>query len=152
MIPFGAEAPPAVRQIIPWLALGHGIFNTLVMCCFCYQGWLGHVIRRHRLAGTRTPLPVVRRHRRFGPWLAGLGCAGFFAGLSLVVIDQGKVVAYPLHFSLGLALILTQVAAWAVSRKIKGSGAGGRSLHRLLGILILCLYPVQVFVGLGVLL
>ena len=152
MIPVGPEAPAAIRQIMPWLALGHGIFNTLVMAGFCYQGWLGHVIRRSRLAGARPPLPVVRRHRRLGPWLVLLGPAGFFAGLLLAVIDQGRVMAYPLHFSLGLALILAQGAAWTVSRKIKVSGAEGRGLHRSLGILILCLYPVQAFAGLGVLL
>jgi peptidoglycan/LPS O-acetylase OafA/YrhL len=152
MIPIGAETPQAVRGMLPWLALGHGIFNALVMLCFCCQGWLGHVIRRSRLAGGPAPLPMVRRHRRFGPWLVVLGWAGFLAGLIIVLIDEGRVAEHPLHFSLGLVIVLTQAGAFAASRKIRGRGPEGRGLHRLLGILILCLYPVQVFVGLGILL
>lgn len=152
MIPIGAEAPQSIRQMIPWLALGHGIFNALVLLCFCYQGWLGHGIRSNRLAGAPAPLSVVRRHRRLGPWLVVLGWAGFLAGVLIVLIDEGRVAEHPLHFSLGLAIVLTQTGAFAASRKIRGRGPEGRARHRLLGILILCLYPVQVFVGLGILL
>lgn len=153
MIPIGAETPQAIRLLIPWLALGHGTFNSLVMLLFCYQGWLGHVIRRHRLADAPAPLPVVRRHRRQGPWLVMLGWTGFVAGMVIVLLDKGKVVTpHPLHFSLGLSIVLTQGGAWLASRKIAGRGPEGRSRHRLLGILILCLYPIQVIVGLGVLL
>jgi len=153
MIPIGIDAPQAIRQLIPWLALGHGIFNSLVMLFFCYQGWLGHVIRRHRLAHAPAPLPVVRRHRRQGPWLVVLGWTGFVAGTVLVLIDKGRAgTPHPLHFSIGLAIVLTQGGAWAASRKITGRGPEGRSRHRLLGILVLCLYPVQVMVGLGILL
>ncbi|MBI5558153.1 MAG: DUF4079 family protein [Deltaproteobacteria bacterium] len=152
MIPIGAETPQAIRQIIPWLALGHGIFNALVMLFFCYQGWLGHVIRVNRLAGGPPPLPAVRRHRRFGPWLVVLGWSGFMAGLLIVLIDKGRVAAYPLHFSLGFSIVLAQAAAWGVSRKIKGRGLTGRAPHRLLGMLILSLYPLQVLIGLAILL
>lgn len=153
MIPIGAETPQAIRLLIPWLALGHGTFNSLVMLFFCYQGWLGHVIRRHRLAEIPAPLPVVRRHRRQGPWLVMLGWTGFVVGMTIALLDKGKVVTpHPLHFSLGLSIVLTQGGAWLASRKITGSGPEGRSRHRLLGILLLCLYPIQVIVGLGVLL
>lgn len=153
MIPIGTETPQAIRLMIPWLALGHGTFNALVMLLFCYQGWLGHVIRRHRLADTPVPLPVMRRHRWQGPRLVVLGWTGFVAGLVIVLFDKGRVVTpHPLHFSLGLSIVLTQGCAWAASRRITGRGPEGRSRHRLLGILILCLYPVQVLVGLGILL
>lgn len=152
MIPIGAEAPQALRLMIPWLALGHGLFNALVLLFFCYQGWLGHVVRRQRLAGAPAPVPVVRRHRRFGPRLVVLGWVGFAAGLAIVLVDKGRVVAHPLHFSLGLAIVLTQGGAWAASRTIKGRGPEGRGRHRRLGILLLCLYPVQAVVGLGILL
>jgi hypothetical protein len=81
-----------------------------------------------------------------------LGWTGFVVGLVLVLIDKGVVVAYPLHFSLGLTIVLTLAGVWAASRKITGRGPEGRSRHRLLGILLLCLYPVQVIVGLGILL
>ncbi|MEW6520891.1 MAG: DUF4079 family protein [Thermodesulfobacteriota bacterium] len=149
---FGAETQQVIRQMMPWLALGHGIFNVLVMVCFWYQGWLGHVVRRHRLAGEAPPLQTVRRHRRLGPWLVVSAAAGFLAGVLLVLLDRGRVIVYPLHFSLGLTLILVQGAAWAASRRIRARDAAGRGRHRLLGILILCLYPLQVLAGLGVLL
>ena len=150
MIPIGTDAPQAIRLMIPWFALGHGIFNSLVMLFFCYQGWLGHVIRRQRLAGGPAPLPVVRRHRRQGSWLVVFGWAGFFAGTVIALIDKGRVVTpHPLHFSLGLAMVLTLGGAWIASRQITGRGPEGRGCHRLLGILLLCLYPVQVMVGLG---
>jgi len=153
MLPLGAELPQAIRLLIPWLAVGHGIFNALVMLLFCYQGWLGHVILRHRLAGVPVPWPVVRRHRRQGPWLVVLGCTGFVAGTVIVFLDKGRMVTpHPLHFSLGLAIVLTLTGVWAASRKITGRGPEGRSYHRLLGILLLCLYPVQAVVGLGILL
>jgi len=153
MIPIGTEIPQAIRLMIPWLALGHGIFNALVMFFFCYQGWLGHVIRRHRLAGAPAPLSVVRRHRWQGPWFVVLGWAGFVAGTVIVLIDKGRVVTpHPLHFSLGLTIVLVLGGAWIASRKIMGRGPEGRSRHCLLGILLLCLYPVQVVVGLGILL
>jgi hypothetical protein len=152
MIPIGAAAPQALRQMLPWLALGHGLFNALVMLFFCYQGWLGHVIRRSRLAGGPPPLPVVRRHRWLGPRLVLLGLAGFLAGLLVVLVDEGRVAEHPLHFGLGLAIVLAQAGAFAASRHIRGRGPAGRGRHRLLGILILCLYPVQVIVGLGILL
>ncbi|MFA7383287.1 MAG: DUF4079 family protein [Desulfurivibrionaceae bacterium] len=152
MIPVSAEPQQAIRLLIPWLALGHGTFNSLVMLFFCYQGWLGHVIRRHRLADAPMPLPVVRRHRRQGPWLVILGWSGFIAGMLIVLLDKGSLLTYPLHFSLGLTIVLTQGGAWAASRRIKRRGPESRSRHRLLGILLLCLYPIQIIVGLGVLL
>ncbi|OGQ85458.1 MAG: hypothetical protein A2512_00450 [Deltaproteobacteria bacterium RIFOXYD12_FULL_56_24] len=152
MIPIGAETPQAIRLLIPWLALGHGTFNSLVMLFFCYQGWLGYVIRHHRLTDAPAPLPVMRRHRRQGPWLVMLGWTGFVAGMVIVLLDKGKVMTYPLHFSLGLAIVLIQGGAWAASRRIKGRGPEGRNRHRLMGILLLCLYPIQIIIGLGILL
>lgn len=152
MVPLGADIPLALRQMLPWFALGHGIFNTVVMLLFCYQGWLGHRIRSQRMAGASPPLTAVRRHRRAGPLLVILGAVGFFVGLTLVVVDKGKVIAFPLHFSLGLAIVLTQAAAYIVSRGIRAREATGRQLHRLLGIAILSLYPVQILAGLAILL
>lgn len=152
MIPVAADVPLMVRQMIPWFALGHGVFNAIVMLLFCHQGWLGHLIRRQRMAGAVPPLAAVRRHRRTGPLLVALSAAGFLAGLILVIVDEGKVVAYPLHFSLGLAIVLTQVAAYIVSRTIRAREATGRQLHRILGITTLCLFPVQTIAGLAILL
>ncbi|MFZ5798987.1 MAG: DUF4079 family protein [Desulfobulbus sp.] len=141
-----------VSQMLPWLALGHGIYNGVVMLLFGYQGWLGHLIRRQRRAGASPPMTAVRRHRRNGPILVVLGAAGFLAGLLLVLLDKGEIIAFPLHFGLGLAIVFAQLGAYAVSRTIRARAEAGRGLHRLLGIAILCLYPIQALVGLALLL
>jgi Protein of unknown function (DUF4079) len=124
----------------------------VVMLLFCYQGWLGHLIRKNRRAGAAAPMAAVRRHRRAGPLLVALSAAGFLAGLILVIVDKGKVVAYPLHFSLGLAIVLTQATAYAVSRTIRAREETGRQFHRILGITTLCLFPAQTMAGLAILL
>jgi len=80
------------KQLIPYLKLVHGSFNTLVMFLFLYQGRLGLKIRGQRKNG-KSPVifEVVRKHRRFGPIFVFMGFIGFFAGLMLVIFDQGRV-------------------------------------------------------------
>ena len=141
-----------IKLIVPWLALGHGIFNTLLMLLFFYQGWLGHVIRRERMAGAPAPLAAVRRHRKTGPMLAVLGMIGFCAGLFIVFIDKGTLVEYPLHLLTGLAIVLCLGTTYFISRRIRSSLSAFRTSHRVIGILILCFYPIQLFLGLGILL
>lgn len=147
-----ADVSLLIRQMLPWLAMGHGIYNGVVMLLFGYQGWLGHLIRQQRRAGASPPLKTVRRHRRNGPILVVLGAAGFLAGLLLVLLDKGAIIAFPLHFGLGLAIVFAQLGAYAISRTIRARTETGRGSHRLLGITILCLYPVQALVGLAILL
>jgi hypothetical protein len=43
-------------------------------------------------------------------------------------------------------------ASFLVSRRLKGPAPPWRTIHFALGIVILVLYPLQVFLGLGILL
>jgi hypothetical protein len=148
----GEALPLLARQLIPYLALGHGLFNLLVFGLFVRQGWLGLAIRRARQNGTPPPLTAIRNHRRTGPLAALLGGAGFLAGIVLVIFDKGKLVAYPLHLSVGSVIVLTLGGLYALSRRIKGADSPYRTSHARLGLLLLCLYLVQGFLGLGILL
>lgn len=152
MIPIGQELPQALRQLIPWLALGHGIFHGGLLLLFYYQGWLGRRIRQERLAGAAPPLTAVHRHRRNGPRLALLCLLGFAAGPFIVLLNWGRIGVYPIHLFLGTAIILTVGGAYFLSRRIKVGDSAWRAWHRRLGIIILLLYPLQVLMGLGILL
>ena len=98
------------------------------------------------------PVAAVKRHRKLGPLLVLAGCLGFFAGLSLVFIDEGNVLEYPLHLLVGLAIVLCLISTYMLSLRIKGPTSPVRTLHFILGITILCLYVIQAFIGLGILL
>ncbi len=129
----------------------HGFYNGLVMVLLFYQGWLGLSIRRARLSKAPFPLKAVKRHRKRGPILAIAGGLGFFFGLILVLIDTGRVLEYPLHLFVGLAIVLLLTGTFLVSRKIKGPESPFRTPHFILGLCILPLYIFQSFLGLGVL-
>lgn len=152
MIPIGQELPQAIRQLVPWLALGHGILHGALLLLFYHQGWLGHLIRRARRAGTSPPPAELRRHRRNGPRLAFLCLLGYAAGPFIVLLDWGRIGVYPLHLFLGTAIILAVGGAYFLSRRIKAGDSAWRDWHRRLGITILLLYPLQVLLGLAVLL
>jgi len=60
------------KDVIVYLKAMHGSFNSLMFILFCYQGWLGLKVRIARNEG-RYPIPtVIKRHRKAGPFLAGL--------------------------------------------------------------------------------
>ena len=58
------------RFLIPYLQIGHGLFNLSLFAIFVYQGRLGWLIRRNRQAGSPPEVAKVRRHRALGPILA----------------------------------------------------------------------------------
>ena len=152
MIHAGEGAHLTIRLIIPWLALGHGIFNVMVMILFFYQGWLGLSIWKARRSGAPLHhLAAVRRHRKAGPILAMLSMTGFCAGVFIVLIDKGNLVEYPLHLLTGLVIVLLQGTAYYISRGIRSVNSASRTPHRVIGILILCFYPIQLLLGLGIL-
>jgi hypothetical protein len=132
-----------------YLKLGHGTFNVLVMLLFIRQGWLGWRVRQSRLAGTPL-IPAIKRHRGAGPVAAALAAGGFLAGMTLAFMDHGHICHYPAHFLTGAALVLCIGATYLVSRKLKGPAPPWRTIHALLGIVILMLYPLQVLLGLGI--
>lgn len=136
------------KELILYLKLFHGGFNFLVILLFVYQGILGLRIRRSE----NKPIHVIRRHRKTGPVIAALGSLGFIAGMTVVFLDTGRILKYPPHFILGLVIVLLIAATYTISKKIKGPEPCWRNRHFALGILIICLYFIQAFLGLGVLL
>ncbi len=136
------------KEIIEYLKLFHGAYNTIVMLLIVYQGILGLRIRK---AGNK-PVHTIRRHRKIGPVAAVLGISGFIAGMTVIFLDSGRIVKYPLHFITGLLIASLLVTTYLISKKIKGPDKYWRNRHYAVGVLIIFLYFVQTFLGLGVLL
>jgi hypothetical protein len=152
MNPAGEVTPSLIRLIIPWLALGHGVFNFGLMLLFFYQGWLGFAIRKARMTYAPSPRVVVRRHRKAGPVLAILSTTGFLAGIFIVLIDKAQLFEYPLHFFMGLVIILCLGVTYYISRRIKIQDSAYRNPHTAIGIMMLCVYPIQSLLGLSIIL
>lgn len=148
----GAALPPWARQLIPYLAMGHGLFNLSVFGLFIRQGWLGLAIRRARQSGRPLPLAAIRSHRRLGPLAALLGGLGFLAGNTVVLLDKGRLFEYPPHFAVGSLIVLVLSALYTLSRRITGADSPYRTPHASLGLVLLGLYLVQAILGLGILL
>ena len=140
------------KELIGDLRLVHGAFNSLVTILFLYQGWLGWQIRRRRKGNRAPQATFIRRHRKFGPILVLVGLVGFSSGLVLIYLDIGRIAKFPLHLATGSVIGLLLVTTFAISKKIKFSQPDWRLVHFLLGLSILCLYLVQLFLGLNVLL
>ena len=80
-----------------------------------------------------------------------MGGVGFLIGLTLALLDSGNILEFPEHFMVGCAIVLCLLSTFLISRKIKGPDSPYRTPHFVLGITILCLYLIQVFLGIGVL-
>jgi FtsH-binding integral membrane protein len=130
--------------------VAHGCFNTLLALVFLYQAWMGLTIRRGRKRG-EPQIKAKRRHRRLGPFLVFLGILGFCLGLLLVYIDTGRVWEYPPHLVVGSLIVLFLLGQYAVSKRIKGSASSWRTPHLAIGVGIICLYVLQIVIGVGVL-
>lgn len=139
------------KEAIAYLKLTHGIYNTVIAALFIYQGWLGLKIRKERNAGNMQPLKTIKRHRGNGPPLVILSAMGFCAGAILVYIDKGDILKYPVHLINGIFIALSINITFLISTKIKGNSSTWRSRHLLLGLFIICLYLLQVFFGLDIL-
>ncbi len=145
------QYPLISRHILSNLRLVHACYNTSIMLLFFYHGWLGITIRRQRRVKAPLPFPVIRRHRKLGPVLVVLGILGFFIGMTLVLLDTGRVLEYPPHLITGLVIVFLVLTIYFVSRKIKGTDSTYRTPHFILGVILLCLYLIEVFLGIGVL-
>jgi hypothetical protein len=137
------------KQIIGYMAFAHGAFNMAVALFFLYHGWTGLKIRRGRTAGT-PDFNAIKGHRKRGPLLALAGIGGFLFGPALTYIDAGRIIMFPAHLMIGTLIALLLITTFAISRKIK-AGPSWRTPHFVLGLLILCLYIIQVLVGMDVL-
>jgi hypothetical protein len=136
---------------IVYLRIAHGTFNLAIVLFFIFQSWLGLQIRRHRKAKTSPPFSVIRRHRKFGPVLIPAGVLGFLSGWVLIYSDSGYLFKYPLHSITGLLIALLLLVTYSISRSIKAGESLWRERHYWLGLLIICLYVIQVFQGIGIL-
>ena len=138
------------KQIIAILRLVHGFYNLVIILFFWYQAFLGFGIRKARRGGGNNP-KAVRRHRQTGPVLAVFAIAGYMGGALLGFLDHGPVVKYPFHFFTGSLIATLIILTVIVSRRITYRHDTGRNLHFSLGLVLLCVYAFQVFLGLGIL-
>jgi hypothetical protein len=139
-------------EYMDYLKVLHGSFNAIVGFLFLYQGSLGLKIRKERKSGRRRNVMVVKRHRTGGPIFAALGVAGYLAGVALVYLDKGHLMAYPSHLITGSGIALLIMVTFIISRKIKGSESPWRTPHFVIGLCILFLYILQIYIGLDILL
>jgi len=141
-----------MHDFIPYLKYLHGLFNGFVLLLFLYQGWLGRIIRRDRITGRSPTISVMKRHRKLGPIFALMGIAGFFAGVTIVYLHEGRILLYPVHFIVGLSIVTLIFLTYFISKKIKAGKPIFRTPHYFFGIAIICLYFFQAFIGLSMLL
>jgi len=137
------------KEIISSLRPVHAALNLVVMFLFWYQAFLGFRIRKARKAGGLNPTSL-KRHRKTGPVLALLAVAGYLGGAVLGYLDNGRLLKYPLHFLNGTAIVMLIIATVVISRSIAVKDTRLRTLHMTLGLLLLCLYALQVFLGMGI--
>lgn len=135
-----------------YLKLIHALFNFVIMVCFIHQGWRGWKIRTRRIAELPPDAIVIRGHRTNGPRLAIFAFCGFLFGAATTFLDHGHIGRYPAHFLTGALLLCLIGMVYLQSRQIKGRGPQGRNVHAAFGIIVLALYPIQLLLGLGVLL
>ena len=140
------------KEFIAYFKLAHGFFNLSMLALFCFQAWMGFLIRQARTTGAPAPLDAVRRHRKAGPVFALWGGLGFIAGMTVVVLDKGRVFEYLPHFLTGLSIALCIGGVYAVSRRIRAGEQAFRNIHFGLGLLLLALYVIQIMLGLSILL
>ena len=138
------------RHIIANLRPVHGTYNLVILMLFWYQAFLGFRMRKARRAGGSNPR-AVKRHRKTGPVLAILAVAGFAGGALLGFLDNGRVLKYPLHFFTGLSIVMLLIVTVIVSRFITYQQNRHRNLHLFLGLVLLCVYAFQAFLGIGIL-
>ena len=123
--------------IIVTLRYVHGAFTAAVLVLIAWQMGLGLRIRRARRSGAPAPAPAIRGHRRSGPLLPYLAAFGFLVGILLSVINERNIFFYPLHLSLGTAIVALLFLNARIARKIKGPASplrGGERRWRRSGI------------------
>ena len=140
------------KELIAYFKVAHGFFNLCMLSLFCFQGWMGYLIRQARTSEAPVPLDAVRRHRKAGPVFALWGVMGYATGIIVILLDKGRVIEYPLHFLTGSLIAAVTGSLYVVSRRITGPDPHYRNIHFGLGMCLLALYVVQVLLGLGILL
>jgi hypothetical protein len=137
-------------RVVSALQLAHAFANSALFLGFSYQGLLGWRIRSRRVAGVLQDFSMVRRHRALGPVLATLLPVGYLVGLITAYLHKGLWVRYPGHLAAGTVLLLVVGSAVLVSKRIRGAQSPWRTPHFELGVLLLCTYLVQIYLGLNI--
>jgi hypothetical protein len=139
------------RALIADMRIAHALFNVTILIFLVFQAWLGLKIRKQRKAGTPPVFSVIRTHRKWGSILIQAGVLGFLSGGLLIYADYGYLFKYPYHSLTGLTIALILLITFAVSKKIKGIDSPWRIIHYRIGLLLLCIYGFQAFLGIGIL-
>jgi uncharacterized membrane protein YozB (DUF420 family) len=139
------------RQAIIYLRIAHGFFNITIFLFIVFQAWFGLRIRKQRKAKQPPLIPAIKRHRKLGPFLIPVGVFGFLSGCIIVYLDYGYLLKYPLHFFAGLTIASLLLVTYPVSRAIRAGESPWRERHYRLGLFAICLYSIQVLLGLGIL-
>ncbi|MDA8099586.1 MAG: DUF4079 family protein [Nitrospiraceae bacterium] len=139
------------RELLAYLRYAHGFFNLCMMALFFAQARIGFRIRKARKAGAPIPFDDVRRHRKAGPVFALWGSLGFLVGIVVVLLDKGRIFAYPPHFVTGFLIVTGIAVLYLLSKRIKGTDPTYRNPHAYTGTAVLMLYVVQCMLGLGIL-
>ena len=137
-------------SVVSTLQLAHVFVNSALFFGIAYQGLLGWRIRHRRVAGVLQDFSVVKRHRALGPVLATLLPMGYLAGLITAYLHKGLWVPYTGHFAVGTVLLAVVGTTVLVSRRIRGAQSPWRTPHFALGLLLLCTFLVQIFLGLNI--
>ena len=137
-------------RLVSVLQLAHVSLNGALFFAFAYQGLLGRRIRRRRVSGVLQDFRVVKRHRALGPVLAVLLSIGYLAGLVTVYLHKGLWVRFPGHFAAGTVLVALVGSAVLVASRIRGAQSPWRTPHLALGVLLLCVFVVQIYLGLNI--
>ena len=137
-------------SVVSALQLAHALFNGGLFLALVYQGLLGWGNRGRRLAGLPPDPSRVRRHRALGPVLAALLPMGYLAGLFTVYLHRGLWIRYPAHLVAGTVVLALACSAFLASRRIRGAQSPWRSRHFALGLLLLCAFVVQIYLGLNI--
>lgn len=140
------------KMLIPYMTIGHALFNTCLFIVFIYQAAIGWRIRKNRLSADKPEAAKIRRHRKMGPVIAALLPLGFLAGLLITFLGEGGMGKHPLHLGVGSLLVAAVISTWLVSKNIKGTSSSWRTLHLGIGIIIIVLFIGQIFLGLNMLL
>jgi hypothetical protein len=138
-------------DVIASLLPVHALFNLTIALLFIVQAAFGLIIMSRRRAARPPMLKAIRLHRKLGPILVMAGVTGFFSGWILVFYHYCSLFHYPLHSIIGLSIALLLIVNFYISRRIRGAESPWRINHFRLGLLTLCLYGLQVFLGIGIL-
>jgi hypothetical protein len=137
-------------QILAYVLPVHALFNLSIALLFFFQASLGWKIRTRRKLEMPPSVKITRSHRKLGPLLVLAGIAGALSGMIIAFFAKGHIFISLFHGLTGIAIACTLVIIYYLSKKISLEETRWRGIHFRLGLLILCLYCAQIFIGIGI--